>query len=502
MSRLKITRASLTLNHRRRLWRRLAVLTVGFASVGSVAAVTTVAGAAPGAAAAGKPVPQIVATSVGKAPRVASTTLRFAGLHFAAPHFYRRVIGDTYFNTVGRGGDIVATSDDSWGANGACATSGGDIVILHARGRKPGGLTVMTVNCMTSYGPRGGGRSWDGCSWKSGGITRIGRTIYLAVSRQLGQCSRGKQGRGLQLSFNASIIKSVDGGKTWTNPWGGHGRTGAAPPYSRRLNRYKAMFPGRSFSAPFFIQYGPGNSHAVDGGNKYLYAVSNDGYAYDGNYLRLARVPLNKVQRARAWRFYHGPVGGAGRFWTKRVAGATRVLRVTHGVSQPAIQYVPALKEYVLITFSYSHPGRIFPLRVKTPYTRFRIYTAHKPWGPWTKVYDHPGQRSLWCYSKPCHLTRHPGSSSSRHPGSTSLRVGRPDDWLGLYDPVLVQKFVFTRPLGNQAIFTSGDFKNASRYSRQNLYRLYVMPLDLSVIRVRTVAVSYGGTVGGTMDVE
>jgi hypothetical protein len=396
---------------------------------------------------------------------------------FATPQYFPGVIGDTYYNTVGPAGDILTTANDTRGVNDSCTRRGSDIAILSARGADPARLTVRTVNCMTSYGPRAGGPNTpDGCSWKTGGITRIGRVVYLAVARQLKQCSDGKQANGLQPSFNASIIKSVDGGKTWTNPWGATGHTGAAPPYERKLKRYQAMFPGQRFSAPFFIQYGPGNTQTVDGANKYLYAVSNDGYAYDGNYLHLARVPLNKIQLASAWRFYHGRVGGAGRSWTKSVAGATRVLQAKRGVSQPAIQYVPALKKYVLVTFSYTRAGSDFPTSTETPYTQFRFYTAPKPWGPWTKVYDHSGQRSLWCASSPCQLTEHPQTAS--------LDVGTPDDWLGLYDPSIVQKFVFTRPLAEQAIFTGGDWKNTSRYSGQALYRLHVVPLNLtSVLR-------------------
>jgi hypothetical protein len=345
------------------------------------------------------------------------------------------------------------------------------VVLLHARGTGPAHLTVTTLNCMTSYGPRGGGNSPDGCSWKSGGITRIGGTLYLAVARQLHDCSVGNQENGLQPSFNASIVKSIDGGRTWTNPWGTTRRNGAAPPWDSKLQRYKAMFPGQSFAAPFFIQYGPGNTHTVDGASKYLYAVSTDGYAYNGNYLHLGRVPLNKVQDASAWQFYHGRIGGAGRWWTSSPAGATRVLHETHGLSQPAIQYVPALKQYVLLTFYYSHAASDFPTKSETPYTQIRFYTAPKPWGPWTKVYDHDSQRSLWCTASPCPLTE--------QPGSTSLTVGTPDDWLGLYDPVLVQKFVFMRPLTAQAVFTSGDFKNATRYDGEHLYRLHAIPVDL-----------------------
>jgi hypothetical protein len=392
---------------------------------------------------------------------------------FTTPHYYPAVIGDTYFNTVGPDGQIVLTSNDSHGANFRCADHGGDVVILHAAGADPGHLKLSTVNCMTGLGPRGGGRSPDGCSWKSGGITRVGRVIYLAIARQLRQCSYGKQGNGLQPSFNASILKSGDGGRTWTNPWGMTRKHGAAPPWDSTLHRYKAMFPGQHFSAPFFIQYGPGNTQTADGGGRYLYAVSTDGYAYNGNYLHLGRVPLNRIQDASAWEFYHGQVGGGGTYWTHADAGATRILYAKHALSQPAIQYVPSLGRYVLMTFFYPRARWDFPTRSETPYTRIHLYTAPKPWGPWTQVFDHDTQRDLWCTASPCPLTR--------QPGSTAVTVGTPTDWLGFYDPALVQKFVFSRGLDQQAMFTSGDFKNARRYGPQErLYRLHAVPIDLA----------------------
>jgi hypothetical protein len=390
---------------------------------------------------------------------------------FATPRYFSNVTDDTFYNTVSSDGSILSTANDSTGVNDSCTARGSDIAIMKMRGPDAAHLSVSTVNCMTSYGPKGGGKSPDGCSWKTGGITRIGHTIYLAVARQLHGCSIGQQANGLQPSRDASIIKSTDGGRTWTNSWGVTSADGAAPAWLSRRHRYQATFPA-SFSAPFFIQYGPGNTQTVDGGDRYLYAVSTDGYAYNGNYLHLARVPLNRVQRARSWQYYHGAVGGAGHNWTSSAVGATRVLHARHALSQPAIQYVPALKRYVMLTFSFTRARPDFPNRAETPYTAFHFYTAPKPWGPWTKVFEHTGQRSLWCTASPCGLTQ--------QPGATPLNLGAPDDWLGLYDTALVQKFVFTRPLSQQAIFSCGDWKNATRYGGEYLNRLHVLPFDLA----------------------
>lgn len=394
---------------------------------------------------------------------------------FSTPYYYPPVYGDTYFNTVGPGGSILATTDDTHGAYNGCSI-GRDIAIIRMVGSQPAHLQPRTVNCMTTFGVRGGGRSPDGCSWKSGGITNVRGVIYLAVARQLGRCSAGRQANGLQTSYNASIIKSLDGGRTWINAAGVRSRFGAAPAYRPKLHRYAAMFPGRGFSAPFFIQYGPHNTHAVDGADKYVYAVSNDGYAYNGNWLHLARVPIGKVLDRSAWRFYHGRAGGGGNRWTRANAGATRVLQVRHGISQPAIQYLPAFHRYVLVTFTYSRARRDFPMRSETPYTRLRIYTSPKPWGPWKNALDARARRSLWCRYA-CRVVR--------VPGSRTMTIGGRNDWLGLYDPALVQKFVFTRAQRAQALLASGDFRNQNRYLGQNLYRLHAMPFNLAALMRR-----------------
>lgn len=388
--------------------------------------------------------------------------------------YFPHVADDAFYNTVGPDGDIITTSDDSTGVNRSCTRRGSDIAILSLDGPRPTALRAKTVNCMTSYGLRGGGRAdKDGCSWKNGGITRVGSALYLTVARQLHGCSWGKQANGIQPSYDASIIKSLDGGRTWTNPWGTTSHDGAAPPWDSAAHRYRAMFPGQGFT-PFFIQYGPGNTQTVDGGSKYLYAVSTDGYAYNGNFLRLARVPLTEVQNAKAWQFYHGPVGGNGRDWTSSPTGATHVLQAEHGVSQPAIQYVPSLKRYVLLTFFFSRARPNFPQKSETPFTELSFYTAPKPWGPWTHVYEHASQRDLWCSTSPCELTERPGNAL--------LAVGQPSDPLGLYDTSLVQKFVFTRPLTHQAMLICADWKNYARYKGESLNRLHILPVNLTAV--------------------
>ena len=292
-----------------------------------------------------------VAGPSGPAVGASSTTVQVGDVTtgaFATPHYFSGVTDDTFYNTVGSDGTIMSTANDSTGVNDSCTARGKDIVILQMRGPDPAHLAISTVNCMDSYGPKGGGKSPDGCSWKSGGITRVGthdlprrRTPAARVFvRQAGQrpAAIGRREHH-QIGRRRSYLDQSVGRRPAAD--------GAAPRWSNRLGRYRAMFPGDEFSAPFFIQYGPGNTHTVDGGDKYLYAVSTDGYAYNGNYLHLARVPLDKVQQARAWQYYHGVVGGAGHNWTSSPLGATRVVRArqrTEPAGDPVRPCVEALR--------------------------------------------------------------------------------------------------------------------------------------------------------------
>lgn len=67
-----------------------------------------------------------------------------------------------------------------------------------------------------------------------------------------------------QPAMNASIIKSDNLGKTWFR--------------SAKDNYDKPIFPGSRFSTPYFIQCGADGSSLIDNAEKYVYAVSNNGF--------------------------------------------------------------------------------------------------------------------------------------------------------------------------------------------------------------------------------
>jgi hypothetical protein len=396
--------------------------------------------------------------------------------NFGTPQYFPGTNGDTYYNTEGTSGDTIVSANDTRGNQHDCIAPkiyGSDVAIFDVKGDDPADLQVSTVNCMRSFGRLADPNQPDHCTWKSGGITRVGSSLYLAVARQIKACDTD-QSNGLQPSSNASIMRSDDDGKTWVNPWSSTpSADGDAPPWNAGLNRYRAMFPGKTFPAPFFIQYGPGDTQAVDGGDQYVYAVSTDGYTYNGNYLRLARVPRNQIQNAKAWQYFHRTAANH-RAWTSSSSDATHILTATHRLSQPAIQYVPALGEYVLTTFYFAQAHSTFPSSTVNPYVRWEMFTSPKPWGPWKRAYEHSSQRNLWCAASPCQLVSQPGAKS--------IDVGSPSDWTGYYDVSLVQKFVYSRPLDDQMLFANGDWMHTNRFPGEHLYSLHGLPFDLSAL--------------------
>ena len=298
----------------------------------------------------------------------ATSTDPASGHAFDTPQYFPTVVGDTFYNTVGPTGDMISTANDTLGVNNACKGTdpdniGSDIAILSAQGADPSRLTVTTVNCMTSYGHRAGGTDPgpDGCSWKTGGITRVGRVLYLAVARQIAHVRQATRPSACSLRSTPASSSRPTAGKTWTNPWG---TTNATAPRRRTTTSSVATrrcSPGSRSPHRSSSSTGRATPRRPTAADKYLYAVSNDGYTYNGNYLHLGRVPLNQVQNAKAWQYYHGSIGGNGAYWTSSVAGATRVLSAKHSISQPVIQYLPALKKYLLLSFSFIRGDKNFP---------------------------------------------------------------------------------------------------------------------------------------------
>jgi hypothetical protein len=388
--------------------------------------------------------------------------------------------GDTWYNTWAANGKIYATSDDSSGFDGACQNgpflgsyfvgncNGGlnsNLVVNELNGPDPQHLTSSFTNCMSSYGyaadPGDQAHCPDHDTWKSGGLLSVSGVLYLVVSRQADAADNYPA--GYQATEDASIIKSTDHGRKWTSSWTTQpDSTGAAPPCNAKTGQYRSMFPGSRFANIFFINYGqddaPSSATDGNGGDRYVYALADNGFTYDGSNEILGRVlktDIGSLNR-KNWQFYRnkGYSAGSGndsRNWTNNMNQASIILSAPHELSQASIQYIPGLKLYVMTSFYYPTFDQCWPVSSKlnckgvdeARTTDLVFYSSPTPWGPWTSFYD-------------------------------------ASNGFGWYDPTLVSKFIGMDGL-SQTVFTSGDF--ACPYNSgcpaADLYALHEIPFSM-----------------------
>jgi hypothetical protein len=115
-------------------------------------------------------------------------------------------------------------------------------------GEDPDQLTGVTVNMMDEYGANtapmsalgyGAAAANDPRAWKANGITCIEGVLYVFVSKHDYPWRNKSLTDHRQTAADASIINSLDHGRTWTR--------------TAKANYFEPMFPGRRFGAPFFI---------------------------------------------------------------------------------------------------------------------------------------------------------------------------------------------------------------------------------------------------------
>jgi hypothetical protein len=170
----------------------------------------------------------------------------------------------------------------------------------------------------------------------------------------------------------AGIMHSDDGGKTWEN----------VP------ERDTPYLLGPRFAGMQFLNFGPGYTGVPKELGDFVYAVGNDGYWENGDNVFLARVMRDSVQRRGAWEFF----GGGGK-WVKDENASAPVLSDPGHVSHPSITYVPALRRYLLVTFSdvKEHNWETPLETMKAEWdvrTELQMYEGEQPWGPWRLVHD------------------------------------------------------------------------------------------------------------------
>jgi hypothetical protein len=284
---------------------------------------------------------QIVSATLGR-------PIRYSGSH-----------GDLWTATWADDNMVYAASDDTTGIH---KRANSNLALNSFSGQMPPDLEGVTVNAMPQFGHWGEIRREDGAMWKACGLASIDGALYMTVSRHLNP----DYAPWIQQTWDATIIKSIDHGQSWT------------PASAPGLNR--SMFPGRVFSTPFFVSYGRNGQGAPD---SYIYAVSNDGSWNNGNYMVLGRVERDRIGRLSAddWEFVHGYDGKGGVTWGPRHENALSIFHNPGRASMTGIHYIEPLGLYVLPQWYYTHlPDSARRWKA----TRLEFYHAPAPWGPWT----------------------------------------------------------------------------------------------------------------------
>ncbi len=288
---------------------------------------------------------------------------------------YTHTTGDTWYSTWADDGNLYVTADDTYGVDSKCKTDGtrhgGNYVFVainRLSGNDPSQFHLETVNCMASYDvppdptrnpPDGVGAS----NWKTTGITSIEGVLYLVLVQDT---YKDASNSGRETSENATIIKSLDHGLTWSG--------------SEEESAEHPMFPGRSFGGPSFIQYGQDGRGGADGADRYVYAISNNGSWDNGDALFLGRVLRGNLPRLRGsdWEFY-----ADGR-WVMNSQEAKPILKDSNHLGQSSIVYNPGLHRYLLATWSYPKCTGYDAPGCDVHRSRWVWYQAPAPWGPWS----------------------------------------------------------------------------------------------------------------------
>jgi hypothetical protein len=278
--------------------------------------------------------------------------------------------GDTWVGAWADDGDIYSPSNDTSGFGVVCDSN---LAFNRISGDDPLRLTGVTVNPMTEYGKLGAELA-DKCNWKSSGCLSIDGVFYWVVARHhYGETSGDSFMR--QTAQNASIIKSLDKGKTWTR--------------SARENLDQPMFPGSRFATPYFIQYGRDGKTNVDQADRYVYAVSNNGFWDNGDTMILGRVLRTRIGELKGsdWEYYTGGDGILASNWNPDMNKAGLIIDEPGHLGMTGPVYLSELGRYLMIGWYYPAGGG------KKPDAWFEtvwdFYESPKPWGPWTKISSH-----------------------------------------------------------------------------------------------------------------
>jgi hypothetical protein len=274
--------------------------------------------------------------------------------------------GDTWNPTWADDDNLYTIACDTLG-NAQYPTNSNLAVYKFTDGPPPN-IKVELVNSMPQFGKCTEVSPKDNCCWKGSSMICVDGVLYLAAARNhYGIPS--PEAYQIQQAWDSVIIKSSDHGKTWSD----------VPPIGQ------SMFPGRNFGNPAFVQYGKDGAAGPHGSDKYIYAVSNDGSWNNGNTMVLGRVPRDKIGDLKAsdWEFVGDFTKDYQPVWSPRHDTAAFVFRAPGQAGSCGMAYLPGLNLYVLPQWHYPSLNQ-WPEEIKWSWSRFQLYSAPSPWGPWS----------------------------------------------------------------------------------------------------------------------
>jgi hypothetical protein len=265
----------------------------------------------------------------------------------------------------------VLEGDDPYSLVGTTVTTMPDFYALDQQ-------TIRDAQFFKAHGELPAEKLNDRFTWKSSGCALVDGRLYWALTRNgYGEMAGDPHFRETQQE--TVLIASDDGGETWS------------PSAEEALAH--PTFPGTSFASPYFIDYGESDERP-HGADRYVYAMSNNGFWDNGDFLVLGRVSRDRIAALDGsdWEFLVGEDGSQDDAWSQDAEKARHLIDRPGRLGRSGVSYLADRGRYMTIRWHYpSGSGKTnWPESVGvTDETVWDFWESPTPWGPWTQVGAH-----------------------------------------------------------------------------------------------------------------
>lgn len=270
------------------------------------------------------------------------------------------------YREAGKRGDTFPLT---WAADDAIYTSAGDPVwpdknksgldFERIRGNPPD-FHIDRINAMADY------KGWGGQGPKPTGMISVKGTLYFAFQNLTGKGDQTRDNPDVVANYghgyDAQIVSSEDFGRTWK-------------PDIKAIST--PMFPGRTFGAPAFVNFGKDNLGAPD---RFVYAISGEGWD-DGSHCRLGRVPADSIMDRGSWEWVSALSPKGDPQWSKDMKLTVPVITHPGYLGAVDMVYISSLGLYLLL--GWRNKVKADP----DAGSELIVYDAPEPWGPFTIVH-------------------------------------------------------------------------------------------------------------------